>query len=70
MPIARERRWLYPLDCRELSALIRFGRAKGRCEHCGRPHGPDIVYLGDGTWWGEDRALWRNGRNGRGRGQL
>ena len=30
MPIAREHRWLYPIDWRELSAFIRFGRAKGR----------------------------------------
>ena len=27
MPIAREHRWLYPIDWRELSAFIRFGRA-------------------------------------------
>jgi len=65
MPIAREHRWLYPIDWRELSALIRFDRAKGRCEHCGRPHGRDIVHLGDGTWWDDTRARWRDGR-GRG----
>lgn len=41
MPIAREHRWLYPIDWRELSNLIRFRRAKGRCEHCRRPHGRD-----------------------------
>jgi len=38
MPIRRQHRWLYPIDWRELSATIRFRRAKGRCEHCGRPH--------------------------------
>lgn len=65
MPIAREHRWLYPINWRELSALIRFGRAKGQCEHCGRPHGRDIVHLGDGTWWDDTRARWRDGR-GRG----
>ncbi|WP_415640758.1 hypothetical protein, partial [Sphingomonas zeae] len=65
MPIAREHRWLYPIDWRELSALIRFDRAKGQCEHCGRPHGRDIVHLGDGTWWDDTRARWRDGR-GRG----
>jgi len=27
MPIAREHRWLYPIDWRELSNLIRFRRA-------------------------------------------
>ena len=65
MPIAREHRWLYPIDWRELSAVIRFDRAKGRCEHCGRPHGREIVHLGDGTWWDDTRARWRDGR-GRG----
>ena len=39
MPIAPEHRWHLPLDWRELSHLIRFTRAQGRCEHCGRPHG-------------------------------
>jgi hypothetical protein len=61
MPIAREHRWLYPIDWRELSAVIRFGRAKGRCEQCQRPHGHDIRHLGDGVWWDEQRARWRDG---------
>ncbi|HEX8555101.1 MAG TPA: hypothetical protein VF695_10375 [Sphingomonas sp.] len=65
MPIAPEHRWLYPIDWRELSNLVRFGRAKGRCEHCRRPHGRDPLHLGDGTWWDENAATWRNGR-GRG----
>ncbi len=29
MPIRRHHRWLYPIDWRELSASIRFRRAKG-----------------------------------------
>lgn len=65
MPIAREHRWLYPIDWRELSAFIRFGRAKGRCEHCRRPHGRDVLHLGDGRWWDEDARRWRDGK-GRG----
>lgn len=65
MPIAREHRWLYPIDWRELSAFIRFGRAKGRCEHCRRPHGRYVLHLGDGVWWDEDAARWRDGQ-GRG----
>ncbi|MFZ2996432.1 MAG: hypothetical protein WA070_09700 [Sphingobium sp.] len=65
MPIAREHRWLYPIDWRELSNLIRFRRAKGRCEHCRRPHGRDVRHLGDGIWWDEDAAIWRDGQ-GRG----
>ncbi|WP_188661374.1 hypothetical protein, partial [Sphingomonas metalli] len=65
MPIAREHRWLYPIDWRELSAIVRFGRAKGRCEHCRRPHGRDVLHLGDGVWWDEDARRWRDGQ-GRG----
>jgi hypothetical protein len=29
MPIRREYRWFYPIDWPQLSAAIRFGRAKG-----------------------------------------
>ncbi len=65
MPIAREHRWLYPIDWRELSNLIRFRRAKGRCEHCHRPHGRDVLHLGNGVWWDEEAATWRDGQ-GRG----
>ena len=64
MPIAPEHRWLYPIDWRELSALIRFGRAKGCCERCRRPHRRDVLHLGDGLWWDETAARWRDG-NGR-----
>lgn len=65
MPIAREHRWLYPIDWRELSAFIRFGRAKGRCEHCRRPHGRDVLHLGDGRWSDANMTRWRDGQ-GRG----
>ena len=37
MPIRRQHLWLYPIDWRELSLLIRFRRAKGRCEHVADP---------------------------------
>lgn len=60
MPIRREHRWLYPIDWRELSALVRFTRAGGRCERCGRPHGARVTHLGDGRWW--DGGRWRDGR--------
>lgn len=62
MPIATEHRWLYPIDWPQLSRLIRFGRAKGRCEHCGRPHGRSVIHLRDGRWWDRDRHCWRDGR--------
>ena len=61
MPIRRALRWFYPIDWRELSASIRFRRAKGRCECCGRPHGRTVVHLGDGRWWDEDLQHWRDG---------
>ena len=61
MPIRRHHRWLYPIDWRELSASIRFRRAKGRCERCGRPHGRLVLHLGNGRWWDEDLGRWRDG---------
>jgi len=62
MPIYPRYKWLYPIDWPQLSAMIRFERAKGRCEGCGRPHGREIRHLGDGRWWDEDDQSWRNGR--------
>ena len=62
MPIRPEYRWLYPIDWPQLSALIRFGRAKGRCEGCGRPHGRTVYHLGDGRWWDPERGAWRDGQ--------
>jgi hypothetical protein len=65
MPIAPEHRWLYPIDWPQLSNLIRFRRAGGRCEHCARPHGRHVIHLGNGIWWDEERAAWRDGRGRR-----
>lgn len=65
MPIRPEHRWLYPIDWRELSQLVRFRRAKGRCDHCHRPHGKVVVHLGDGRWWDPNRSIWRDGRGRR-----
>ncbi len=62
MPIRPQYRWLYPIDWPQISASIRFGRAKGRCEHCGRPHGRVVVHLGDGRWWDDEAETWRNGQ--------
>ena len=61
MPIRREHRFIYPIDWPQLSAVIRFGRAKGRCEGCGRLHGQTVFHLGDGRWWDEEAASWRDG---------
>ena len=62
MPIRPQLRYLYPIDWPQLSAMIRFERAKGRCETCGRPHGREVRHLGDGTWYDEERAQWISGR--------
>jgi hypothetical protein len=61
MPIRREDRFFYPIDWRELSATIRFCRAGGTCEGCGRPHGQIIYHLGDGRWWDAGLGAWRDG---------
>jgi hypothetical protein len=42
--------------------VIRFQRAKGRCETCGRPHGRTVRHLGDGRWWDEEAQSWRDGQ--------
>ena len=62
MPIRREQRWFYPIDWAQLSAVIRFRRAQGRCERCRRPHGGLVYHLGDGRWWDEQASTWRNGK--------
>jgi hypothetical protein len=61
MPIRPEHRFFYPIDWAQLSAVIRFGRAKGCCEGCGRPHGRMVYHLGDGRWWDADAGRWRDG---------
>src|SRR5829696_5056272 len=48
MPIHARYRWFYPIDWPQLSAVIRFRRAQGKCEGCGRPHGRVVCDLGDG----------------------
>ena len=62
MPIRPEHRHFYPIDWPQLSAVIRFGRAGGRCERCARPHGQVIVCLDGGAWWDAQAGAWRSGR--------
>lgn len=62
MPIRREHRFFYPIDWQELSATIRFRRAGGACETCGRPHGRTVYCLGDGRWWDAMVGAWRDGQ--------
>ncbi|MGH1587847.1 hypothetical protein ACRBEV_05195 [Methylobacterium phyllosphaerae] len=65
MPIRREHRFFYPIDWPQLSAVIRFGRAQGCCEGCGRPHGRMVYHLGDSRWWDTETSSWRDGRGKR-----
>ena len=62
MPIRRDLRYLYPIDWPQISHWVRFVRAKGRCEACGRPHGEIVRHLGDGRWWDEAGQTWRDGQ--------
>ena len=50
MPIKPELRYYYPIDWPQVSRWVRFVRAKGCCETCGRPHGQVVRHLGDGRW--------------------
>jgi len=62
MPIRRELRPLYPPHWRELSRRVRFERAAGVCQRCGRPHLTLIRCLPDGRWFDERTATWRDRR--------
>src|SRR3954452_1184574 len=67
MPIRPELRPLYPPHWRELSSHVRFERAGGRCQRCGRPHLARLRCLPDGRWFDEQAAIWpdRRGRPAR-----
>ncbi len=46
----------------------RRGEPQNRCDRRGRdrrPHGRDVLHLGDGVWWDDDAATWCDGQ-GRG----
>jgi hypothetical protein len=62
MPIKPELRYFYPIDWPQISHWVRFVRAKGRCQVCGRPHGAVVQHLGDGRWWDEQLQVWRDGK--------
>ena len=67
MPIRRELRPFYPPNWKELSHRVRFERARGRCEVCGRPHVHLIRCLPDGRWFDPVQQTWRDGRGRRAR---
>jgi hypothetical protein len=62
MPIRGEFRALYPPHWGELSRLVRFERAGGTCQRCGRPHGMELRCLPDGRWFDPDLRTWRDRR--------
>jgi hypothetical protein len=62
VPIRKELRHFYPIDWPQLSAFVRFVRAGGRCQRCRRPHGRTVRHLGNGRWYDEETATWRDGR--------
>ena len=62
MPIHPALKTHYASDWRLISDAIRFDRAGGRCEACGRPHRRLICALADGRWFDPQRQIWRDGR--------
>lgn len=60
MPIRPQHRWLNPIDWQQLTDMVRFERAKGRCEQCSRPHGKIVCHLGDGRWWDDRAQAWKD----------
>jgi hypothetical protein len=63
MPIKPELRYFYPIDWPQVSQWVRFVRAGGKCQVCGRPHGETVRHLSDGRWWDKAGLTWRDGRN-------
>jgi len=45
MPIKPEMRGYYPINWPAISRRVRFERAAGLCQGCGRPHGATIRCL-------------------------
>jgi hypothetical protein len=60
MPIRPEMRGFYSSDWPEISRRVRFERAAGVCQGCGRPHGITVRCLPDGRWYDASRRTWRN----------
>ena len=52
----------YPPHWPELSRRVRFERAGGRCQVCGRAHLVQLRCLPDGRWFDEAARTWRNRR--------
>lgn len=50
MPVRSDLKPLYGPDWDSISNRVRFTRARGRCESCGRPHGALVYTLPGGGW--------------------
>lgn len=62
MPIRPELRGFYPSNWPEISRRVRFERASGTCQRCGRSHGMMVRCLPDGRWFDATQSIWRSGR--------
>ena len=67
MPIKPQMRAFYPIDWVQISRHVRFERAGGVCQGCGRRHGEIFDCLPDGRWYDAGRRVWRNERGRRAR---
>jgi hypothetical protein len=67
MPIRPELRGCYPANWSEISRRVRFERAGGACQGCGRPHRTRVRCLPDGRWFDPARHIWRDRRGRRAR---
>lgn len=62
MPIRPELRRFYPSNWPDISRRVRFERASGTCQRCGRSHGTMVRCLPDGRWFDAIQSTWRSGR--------
>jgi hypothetical protein len=61
MRIKPEMRGFYPIDWPDISRRVRFERAAGMCQGCGRPHGMTVRCLPERRWFDATHHIWRNG---------
>lgn len=62
--VARRRRaqkLKYPKNWKNISRRVRFERANGCCQWCGKPHGAQVLVGAENCWAGSD-GQWRNAR--------
>ena len=62
MPIRPDLRAAYPANWLDISHRVRFERARGRCQDCGRPHLVRVRRLPDGRWYDDLAGTWRDRR--------